>query len=958
MLSIKSFSAGKSAASIADYVQQKGAETYYGNGYWGGEGSKSMNLDGDLKPGELERSLAGRHPETDKAITNKVDEKHKPGWDLTFSAPKSVSVIWAADPAMRGEITTAHEKAVAAAMDYLEKEAFFTRHGHSGISQEPVLDHGGLIYSVHHHAATRAGDPGLHSHTIVANMTADGRSLDFDTRHKMLAGALYRVELADQMKQLGFGIERDGKSFGIVGVDVTLQENWSKRAEEIKQEMQEKGLEGAESAAKVASATRLDKTNESEPEAFKRWEAEANEFGYDTEKIKHAGIEAYVLNQSPKDIIDELVVNESTVSELQFKAASIQAAQGIYNAKDALNRHETVVAKDSSIVRLHYWYKQAELADGKGVRITTKAVLERETRMLKTAEKLANRNNHPITAAQLKKTEKWNSLSQQQKEAVAHLTTSGDLSVLQGWAGTGKTFALSVAVEAWTKAGYNVIATAPSNQSKEELNKAIKAEVVINTTALEIKLAKGQIELNGKTILIIDEAGMEGSRRIGHLLEKAAVSGAKVVLQGDTKQLQSVEAGAAMRGIIQVIGAAELGHDSVVRQKHQIDREIAEDVRHGRTYEAINKLFANGSMAVQKDIGEAYKSAAAAYLSDKANGQDPILVACTRHEVKQLNQHVREVLKESGEIDKNGQTFRTASGAREFAQGDKVVFGELHRFDKKDKETSVHNGSRGVVQRVTEKAIYVKLDSSKQVVKVEPHKYNKIDHGHAATVNKSQGASADTAHVVLGERGSLEWAYVAVSRHKEELVIHTTKDVVEREKSQNSEMVKESVIEKVFHRSSAKDLSTDYFRMEPPNPAPPTLDQPEKNIEPQINEQGQEHNDPKPSPENPSRSIEPMENREQESRHIQDNTPTTNIEVAKPAIEKPLNEVLKDNAKEKPLGEALKDRANHQSTPEQAKANQQKLNEAIKTKAAQTVLKVEAVKVIEKVPSKGIGMDI
>ncbi len=964
MLSVKSFKAGKSAQSIANYVQQTGAETYYGSGYWGGQGAAAMGLSGSLEAGELERILAGRDPKTGEAITQKVDEAHKAGWDLTYSAPKSVSVIWAADPAARGAITTAHEAAVSAAMVYLEKEAFYTRHGHAGKEHQPITEAGGLVYSVHHHAATRAGDPGLHSHTIVANLTADGRGIDFDTCHKMIAGALYRAELASHMKQLGYTIERDETSFKIAGVSQELVEHWSKRSEEIAEVMNEKGLSGAEAKAQVAADTRLDKSGESEHEAFKRWEAEAKGFGYETKQVKELGAASEnKVTEMPaiKSIMDELTMKDSTVSELQLKTAFIQASQGVYSAEKALASHEAGKT-DKSII-----YLQSE----QGLRATTQDVLDRERRMLEAAERMANRNTHQVAPEALLSSAKWETLRPEQKETVAHLTTGGDLVALQGWAGTGKTYALSVAVEAWQQSGYQVIASAPSNKAVEALSKEAGLDNVLNTTKLELQLARGEIALNDKTVLIIDEAGMEGSRRIGLLIDKAEAAGAKIVLQGDTKQLQSIEAGAAMRGVIEKTGAAELGHDSVVRQKAEIYKEIARDVREGRAYEAITKLEKNGDISAHKDAKEAHKGASNAYLQDLAKGKESILVAFTRNEVKQLNAGVREALKEQGAIEKTGHEFKTANGTREFVNGDKVIFGEKQSFEN----SQVINGSRGVVEAVTDKSIFVRLDDTKELVRVDPETYNKLDHGHATTVHKAQGLSTDTAHVVVGDRSNQEWAYVAVSRHKEELTIHTTKDVVEREKTVGGKE-HESVIDKTFSKSSAKDLSTDYERIDPPGP---------NGHQKTAIDDGKSKSDQ--GAELPKSERSPNELQKTPLEQRQDNTQSKDNESAKarPEQQRERAQAMPEsraNTREsnlKPRQEQTAERAqamareqaksinkdNTKPTPEQRQANIQKLNEAIKQRAQEVVKKVEAVKTLTldksaapapKSPGAGMGL--
>jgi conjugative relaxase-like TrwC/TraI family protein len=818
MLSIKSFSAGQSARGIANYVEQSGAETYYGSGEWAGYGAANMGLAGDLQPGQLEMYLSGRDPRTGAPLTNKVDEEHKPGWDLTFSAPKSASAIWAADPSQRGIVTSAHEAGVKAAMEYLEREAFFTRHGKEGIEQRPVIESGGLIASMHHHAATRAGDPGLHSHLIVANMTADGRSIDFDTRHKMIAGAIYRAEMAYRLREAGYFIGRDGDSFKILGVDQVLIEHWSKRSEEIRERMEERGLTSAESAAAIALETRHDKNSESEREAFNRWECEAAQFGYSTEMVKVAGMVAEQ-EQMPEieKIIQERLVNNSTVSDLQLKAAAVVAAQGYLDGRAAQQFYERDVARHESVIRLQSL---------RGDRITTLEVLAREQGMLERAERMASQERHAITPEQLAASAKWATLRPEQKEVIAHVTMGKDLAVIQGWAGTGKTYAAGAAVEAWKAAGYEVVGASPSNQATKELVAGAGLENAMNTTKLLMELERGNFQLTDKTVLMLDEAGMVGSRQMAEILERAEAAGAKVVLLGDTRQLQSVEAGAAMRGVAERIGSAELGHESVTRQRAEADREIARDIREGRSAEALAKLEGLGRIHTRDNTTEAFKSAAGAYLADRQIGKSTLLIAYTRNEVKQLNDYVRDQLKDRGEIAKDGEKIQTSKGSREFAQGDKIIFGERFYFGLKgDERAAVVNGSRGVVESAKDGVLHVRLDHSKESVRIDTGMYNRIDHGYATTVHKAQGASVETAHLVVGERSSLEWAYVGVTRHKEKTHIHTTKTVIEREVGNDGQQ-KASTIEKQFAKSEAKDLSTDYVRGDGPTspsdgPRPP-----------------------------------------------------------------------------------------------------------------------------------------
>lgn len=929
MLSIKSFSAG-SGANVANYLEGGAAENYYGRGYWGGEASIALGLEGVIKEGELSQALNGRHPATGEAITNKVDGDHKPGYDCTFSMPKSLSLVYAAHPELREGIMQDMIAANKVMMDYLEKNAISTRHGHAGVDKEPVLNSGGILYSSHIHQGSRAGDPDLHIHNFVMNMTKDGRALDLDTKEKMTAGALARAELADLTLKRGvLAVERDQTSFKIAGVSKDLCTEYSKSRNAIEAELERTGLSGAESAAKIAVNIRQAKGNETDDGLMARVEPELKAAGLSREVLAEGKAQ---LEKEPatmpttQQIINELVVNESTVSMYQLKAAMVQAAQGHMSGAEALKHFENEVKHSPSLVFL-----QGE----KGVRVTNEATLELESRMLKTAERLADRNTHPVTPDQLFNAAKWDSLKPQQKEAVAHLTAGGDLVVLQGYAGTGKTYALGVAVEVWQEAGYQVIATAPSQKAITALVKEIDTEIIVNTTKLENMLARGELKFNEKTILIIDEGGMEGSRRINDLISKVEATGGKVVVQGDIKQHQSIEAGAPMRGIIEQTGAAILGHDSVIRQKEQSHRDIANDIREGRAGAAIGKMESQGMIAAYNDNLGATKGAAQAYVNDVTQGKDSILIATTNKEVNYLNQFVRNELQEKGVIAKEQETFATEKGTRDFARGDKVVFGEKHQFEKGNNDANVYNGSRGVVQAVTDKAVYVKLDETKEVVKVESDKFNKIDHGYAGTSHKAQGDGKTTVHDLRSEQSNLESAYTNYTRHKEEYTMHTTKAVIEREKD-GAGKDKQSVLEKTMERSSAKDLSTDYVRVDPPNLTPPKPDQPAKEQEPssKTTEQSKGQDNTKATPSHDLR--QPAERAQAATEtHVSTRQSNQRHDLEQPA--KRAQAMAQDKAKA-PIHD------NTKATPEQRQASAQKLNEAIKAKSIETVKKVEAVK--------------
>ena len=222
----------------ADYYASLAREDYYQGGQeppgqYLGAGAARLGLVGQVQNGDLARLFAGFDPRTNQKIaSNAGRETHKSGWDFTFSSPKSVSAVWAvAGQETKNAISAAQEKAVQKAMQYFCENAAHTRHGHGGHTHHSAKE--SAIIASFEHSANRLGEPQLHTHCLLINGTPEGRALDIDLRAKMAAGALYRVELAQQMQELGFSITQTAKEFQVDGVKSELCESWSSRRAEI-----------------------------------------------------------------------------------------------------------------------------------------------------------------------------------------------------------------------------------------------------------------------------------------------------------------------------------------------------------------------------------------------------------------------------------------------------------------------------------------------------------------------------------------------------------------------------------------------------------------------------------------------------------------------------------------------------------------------------------------------------
>ena len=291
MMSIDPIGAGGEASGKADYLESgdaatKSKEDYYAAegdvGRWIGRAAQEMGLTGDLKPGQLRAGLQGFHPETGEALSKNAGEKHKGGWDGTFSAPKSVSCVWAvADPELRAAIEAAQQAAAERALGFLEDAGAFS--SRSRTDPGPVS---GVAAATYLHGTSREADPQLHNHCAILNLQPDGSAIELDTRWKKPAGAVYRAELAAGMQKLGFQVEADGWSFRLAGVPESVEKEFSRRRAQIEERLAETGYSSAKAAAVAATQTRKGKEPTTREELFADWETRAAAHGFSRESIQ------------------------------------------------------------------------------------------------------------------------------------------------------------------------------------------------------------------------------------------------------------------------------------------------------------------------------------------------------------------------------------------------------------------------------------------------------------------------------------------------------------------------------------------------------------------------------------------------------------------------------------------------------------------------------------------------
>ncbi|WP_265001411.1 Ti-type conjugative transfer relaxase TraA, partial [Komagataeibacter sucrofermentans] len=369
----------------------------------------------------------------------------------------------------------------------------------------------------------------------------------------------------------------------------------------------------------------------------------------------------------------------------------------------------------------------------------------------------------------------------EQALAVGEVTKSRDLSVVVGYAGTGKSTMLGVARAAWEEAGYRVRGAALSGIAAEglEAGSGIESRTL---ASLERAWARGFDRLERGDVLVVDEAGMVGSRQMERVLSAARGAGAKVVLVGDPEQLQAIEAGGAFRAVAERVGSVEI--TTVRRQREGWQQVATKELATGRTDEALGRYEAAGLVRGHDTLEEARAGVVAGW--DEARQAAPeesqIMLAHRRVDVRALNEAAREIRRDAGELG-DDVLVPTAQGERVFADGERIY------FLRNDRELGVKNGTLGTVRGIVgsaeagDLALSVQLDGKEgagrgRVVSVSVADYDALDHGYAATIHKSQGVTVDRAHVLATGSMDRHGAYVALSRHRESVSVHWGRDDV------------------------------------------------------------------------------------------------------------------------------------------------------------------------------------
>ncbi|HUP68585.1 MAG TPA: MobF family relaxase [Acidimicrobiales bacterium] len=726
--------------------------------------------------------------EVARYAATQAPKARRPGYDLAFRPPKSVSVAWAlGDEGLREVIREAHREAVTAALAYLEDQAAAAR---SGRGRSRVATDG-YVAAAFDHRTSRAGDPLLHTHVVVANLTrlADGTWRALDSRgifrHARTAGFLYQAHLRHLLStRLGAAWEpvRNGWA-DLAGSPAILLSAFSKRRADIEAAVAEAGASSARAYQAATLITRPRKDHQGGPLGLEdRWAAEAADLGVDENWLDACVGHAVPVAPSHDvmlALLDELggprglTERASTFDRRDVIRALCERAGPALAAEALVCWADRFLASPRVVVL-------APTSAGATRRFSTPELVALEARLLTAAEVAPSRLVPSVDDEVLADVLAAHPMLSDEQRAMVESVCGSTRAVLAvtGHPGSGKTAATAVCVEALVASGVPVVGCSLSATAAAELEAATGLGERTGRPASTI--ARLLVELDDPvagglapgSVVLIDEASLAPTRLVARLLDHVERAGGALRLVGDPDQHGSVEAGGLFAALV-----ARSGDDVVVlranhRQCDPVERHAIDAYRQGQVADAVASYDAAGKLTRSPSAAVSYDAMATTWFARRRQGgRDPMIVG-TNSARAELNARARALLVTAGELE--GPSLVVAG--REFQVGDEVVARRNDRRLRGAGGDFVKNGSVGRVAAVdlAHGELLVAFTNEGEVRL--PAAYlsaGAVEHAYARTTYGLQGATLDAALYHPGDASSFEEGYVAITRarHSTELFV-------------------------------------------------------------------------------------------------------------------------------------------------------------------------------------------
>jgi conjugative relaxase-like TrwC/TraI family protein len=812
---------GKARASeLGDYYLRDG-ERVEAPGRWAG-GASLFGIDPSrpVAGHELRAMMDVRRPDTDGPLRAAgAGGEAVAALDATFSAPKSVSAVWAlAGPNLSDQIEQAHERAVDRALGYAVGQVPMLRRR---VSRDTVIHEKatGVVATSWRHTTARSvdgalPDPQLHSHVLLHGaVRRGGKVMAIDSRswlvHRREVGAAYRTELARELAGLGFGVQRGtgrgGRYFEIAGIPQELLDRWSSRHHQVQAAIQQRldtqremlaqaivagGPEGVEAAARLelldatgllspreerlmVTATRSSKTPVTVTDLDTAWRRDANGIGFGRERVEvlRRQPQAELLAAGRREVLDGLTEFDAVFPARDARAVALERSAGA-PIHDALERLRAMRSGDDILV----------LADRAGG--TTREHRGRERAVVQLTQQLAERHVAPvpskITAQQIELLDRelksgGGRLSGEQRAAIELACGTQPLVVIEGHAGTGKSTTLTGIARAHVDAGRTIIVTSTAALAAERLAGDLTQAGVecdaYSTIRLATAVRDGRVELGPESTVIHDEAALASTREQLRLLEAVQESGARLIEVGDPGQNQPVGAAGLWNHIDTAVddagGRVELTVNQRAQNEH--DRRDQARFRDGDAEHALRGYAARDRVHLQTDQQTAEDRALDAAQANRQAGLRTIVIAqTTNDQLDELNARAQAIRRQHHEL--GDKALPLPHRPYELHAGDEIT---VRRTLQHPEHGPLRNGTTARIHTATPNGLELQLGDGKIVA---------LNHAQAEQADlrlayvqhpfPAQGITTDTSHLIVAEHATREGTYVALTRARQQTHIY------------------------------------------------------------------------------------------------------------------------------------------------------------------------------------------
>lgn len=768
-----------------DYYTKPGEEP----GEWVGDLAQQLGLDGEVAGEEYDAVLAGKHPGTGQTLVARPsprtyvdaqgrERKLEPtlGYDVRFSAPKSVSILYAVGPPeVRDAVLRAHKSAVTEGVGYLERTACWVARGKGGNQFEPGVGFVGMAFL---HRSSRAGDPALHTHLLVSNMTraaSDGHWLSLANpkrsspllREAKAAGHVYQASLrAAITRELGMEWTRPHNGYAdLAEVSRSAIEHFSRRRAEILAAMAERGASSAAAAEVAAYRTRAQKDYGVDADTQRaEWIARAAEFDLTPSSVDR--IARNGRTREPRHIASSDL--DAALSDLESRRSHFDRRDLLCALASRLPEGADGAALEEALTRLLGSERLVEIHRGSeplaATYYTTARLWQLEQGVIRSARVGRDAGAAVIDERTLAAVLARHSyLGDEQVAMVRRLTTGGERIVaVAALPGAGKTTALLAAREAWAAGGVRGIGVATARSASGELAEAGVPSTSVTDLLLrmEIRAERGLPPLPPGAVIILDEASTTPTTDLARLVQRIEACDGKLVMIGDPNQIGAVGPGGVYGHLTDELEPIVLRE--IRRQRDPADRRIVELAHGGRGSDALDVLRAQDRLLIADTLDETLDAQALDWHRSFAAGEDAVMIARRNWDVAALNERARQLRREAGEL---GEGINVAG--QEVNVGDRIItrvntreVSNRERWDVIEVDPAKGAITIRRLGDVDQGAVLDRAYLDRRTPNGEPS----VQHAYAITTYAAESKTFDEAFAFLDAGISREDFVVAISR--------------------------------------------------------------------------------------------------------------------------------------------------------------------------------------------------